>query len=74
MKDTTGNAFSDKELMIQPEGNTRNLEDFDQVFISLNNANFYLNAGDIVYKKNIDDLINLERNVIGLNGEFNFKN
>ena len=67
-------VLSDKELMIQPEGNTRNLEDFDQVFISLNNSNFYLNAGDIVYKKNIDDLINLERNVIGLNGEFNFKN
>ena len=67
-------VLSDKELMIQPEGDTRNLEDFDQVFISLNNSNFFLNAGDIVYKKNIDELINLERNIVGLNGEFNFKN
>ena len=47
-------VLSDKELMIQPEGNTRNLEDFDQVFISLNNSNFYLNAGDIIYKKKIN--------------------
>ena len=65
-------VLSDEDIVIQPEGNTRNLEDFDQMYISLNSSNFSLNAGDIQYKNNIDKLVNIERNVIGINGKLNF--
>ena len=65
-------VLSDEDIVIQPEGNTRNLEDFDQMYISLNSSNFGLNAGDIQYKNNIDKLVNIERNVIGINGKLNF--
>ena len=65
-------VLSDEDIVIQPEGNTRNLEDFDQMYVSLNSSNFSLNAGDIQYKNNIDKLVNIERNVIGINGKLNF--
>ena len=65
-------VLSDEDIVIQPEGNTRNLEDFDQMYISLNSSNFSLNAGDILYSNNIDKLVNIERNVIGINGKLNF--
>ena len=39
--------------MIQPEGNTRNLEDFNQIYISLYGSNFSLTAGDIQYKNTL---------------------
>ena len=65
-------VLSDEDIVIQPEGNTRNLEDFDQMYISLNSSNFSLNAGDIQYKNNIDKLVNIERNVIGINGKLDF--
>ncbi|MDC3159096.1 hypothetical protein OA864_01980, partial [bacterium] len=65
-------VLSDEDIVIQPEGNTRNLEDFDQMYISLNSSNFSLNAGDIQYRNNIDKLVNIERNVVGINGKLNF--
>ena len=66
-------VLSDEDIVIQPEGNTRNLEDFDQMYISLISSNFSLNAGDIQYKNNIDKVVNIERSVIGIKGALNFK-
>ena len=65
-------TLSDEDIMIQPEGNTRNLEDFNQIYISLYGSNFSLTAGDIQYKNYIDELVNIERHVIGVNGKFEF--
>ena len=67
-------VLSDQDMLIQPEGNTRNLEDIDQVYIALQHPNFSLDAGDIKYKNNISKLINIERNVIGINNNFKYKN
>lgn len=67
-----GAILSDRNMVIQPQGDTRNLEDFDQVYISMSNPYFSLNAGDILYSNKVDALINLERNVIGLNAQVKF--
>ena len=67
-----GAILSDRNMVIPPQGNTRNLEDFDQVYISMSNPYFSLNAGDILYSNKVDALINLERNVIGLNANLKF--
>lgn len=67
-----GAVLTDRNMVIQPQGDTRNLEDFDQVYISMSNPYFSLNAGDIVYTNKVDALINLKRNVIGLNTHLKF--
>ena len=67
-------VLSDQDMVIQPEGNTRNLEDIEQVYITMQHPNFSLDAGDIKYKNKTDKLINIERNVIGINNNFKYKN
>ncbi len=67
-------VLSDQDMIIQPEGNTRNLEDIEQVYITMQHPNFSLDAGDIKYKNTSDKLINIERNVIGINNNFKYKN
>jgi len=65
-------VLSDQDILLQPEGNTRNLEDIDQVYIALQHPKFTLDAGDISYNKNFGKLINIDRKVVGLN--YNFDN
>ena len=64
-------VLSDQDMILQPEGNTRNLEDIDQVYISMQHPNYSLDAGDIEYNIKSDKLINIRRKVIGINNNFN---
>ena len=65
-------VLSDQDILLQPEGNTRDLEDIDQVYIALQHPKFSLDAGDINYTNNFGKLININSKVVGLN--YNFKN
>ena len=65
-------VLSDQDILLQPEGNTRDLEDIDQVYIALHHPRFSLDAGDINYTNSFGKLININRKVVGLN--YNFKN
>ena len=67
-------VLSDQDMVIQPDGNTRNLEDLEQVYITIQHPNFSIDAGDIEYKNETDKLINIERKVIGINNNFKYNN
>ena len=67
-------VLSDQDMILQPEGNTRNLEDIDQVYISMQHPNYSLDAGDIEYNVKYDKLINIRRKVIGINNNFKYNN
>lgn len=67
-------VLSDQDMVIQPDGNTRNLEDLEQVYITIQHPNFSIDAGDIEYKNETDKLINIDRKVIGINNNFKYNN
>ena len=64
-------VLSDQDILLQPEGNTRDLEDIDQVYLALQHPKFSLDAGDINYENSFGNLININRKVVGLNYNFN---
>jgi len=66
--------LSDQGLPIQPEGTTRNLEDLQQVYLTVQHPDFTLDAGDIDFNYTHNNFININRKLIGLNNNFNFKN
>jgi len=63
-------VLTDQDLPIQPEGTTRELDDLDQVYLTVTHPNYRLDAGDIIYK-NDDQSYNINRKLIGLKNNFN---
>ncbi len=45
-------VISDQNIPFQPEGNTQQIQEFDQIFIDLNHDRWNLKAGDILLQKN----------------------
>lgn len=65
--------ITDKNVPIQPDGNTQSIQDFDQVYIKLNYDNrFMLSAGDIEAQFDRDAFLKVNRKYMGL--EFNADN
>lgn len=59
--------ITDQNIPIQPEGNTRVIQDFDQIFIKLNYKNqFLLNAGDIDIIAPNDKYLYLTKRILGI--------
>ncbi len=67
-------SITDNNIPIQPEGNTSNLQEFDQVSIQIYNDNFKLIAGDYWINKPEGYFLNYRKRGQGLNIDYKWKN
>jgi hypothetical protein len=59
--------ISDKNIPIQPEGNSRIIQDFDKIFIELKYKNqFALNAGDIDIVRPVGYFLSVNKRILGM--------
>jgi len=63
-------VLTDQDLPIQPEGTTRELDELDQVYLTVTHPNYRVDAGDIIFKPD-DKYYNINRKLIGLKNNFN---
>ena len=60
-------SVSDKNIPIQPEGNTQTLKDISSIFISLKIKEMAtINAGDVVWTAPDDGFLRVSRNMLGM--------
>ena len=61
-------SVTDKNIPIQPEGNTQTLQDISSIFITVKIKEMALfNAGDVVWRCDSDNFLKVSRNMLGLN-------
>lgn len=63
-------VLNDQDLPIQPEGTTRELEELDQVFLTVTHPNYTVDAGDIFLKTKLHNKQNINRKLVGLKNNF----
>ncbi|UII24801.1 hypothetical protein LVD15_15945 [Fulvivirga maritima] len=66
-------AITDQNVPFQPEGNTQQLQDFDNVFIQVYNDQFSVTGGDVVLKNRPSYFLKYYKNVQGGLAEVNYK-
>lgn len=59
-------SITDQNVPFQPEGNTQQIQDFDNVLIELYNDKFSLAAGDVVLQQRESEFLRYYKNVQGL--------
>lgn len=60
-------SVSDKNIPIQPEGNTQTLQDISSIFITLKIREMAaLNAGDVLWSADTGNFLRVSRNMLGL--------
>ncbi len=58
-------SITDQNVPFQPEGNTAQIQDFDNIFLELYNDNFSLKGGDVVFKNKNSEFLRYHKNVQG---------
>lgn len=66
-------SITDQNVPFQPEGNTQQIQDFDNVLIELYNEDFSLAAGDVVLQQRQSEFLRYYKNVQGLQFTSNYK-
>lgn len=66
-------SITDQNVPFQPEGNTQQIQDFDNVLIELYNDDFSLAAGDVVLQQRESEFLRYYKNVQGLQFTSNYK-
>ncbi len=66
-------VIADQNIPFQPEGNTQQIRDFDNVYIKLYNDKFDLTAGDVVLSNRDSYFLRYYKNVQGGKATFNYK-
>lgn len=66
-------AISDENIPIQPEGNTRQIQEFDRVFIELSKDQHRLLAGDLDLQNSSGHFMRYHKKLQGLNYQFRDK-
>ena len=59
-------AITDNNIPIQPEGNTQQLQDFDQVYVQFSKNNNTLVAGDYKFQAQSDEFLRFNKKAQGL--------
>ncbi|QDH79361.1 hypothetical protein FKX85_10065 [Echinicola soli] len=59
-------SITDQNVPFQPQGNTQQVQDFDNVLIELYNDHFSLKAGDVVFRQRQSTFLRYYKNVQGL--------
>ncbi|MFT6747273.1 MAG: hypothetical protein ACJAZ2_001623 [Glaciecola sp.] len=62
-------AITDNNIPIQPEGNTQQLQDFDQVYVQFSKNNNTLIAGDYKFEEKTDEFLRFNKKAQGLHYE-----
>lgn len=66
-------SITDQNVPFQPEGNTQQIQDFDNVLIELYNDDFSMAAGDVVLQQRQSEFLRYYKNVQGLQFTTNYK-
>lgn len=65
-------VISDTNIPFQPEGNTQNVQDFDNIYIQLYNDKWSLLAGDVVLQNKPSEFLKFYKNVQGVQFTTNY--
>lgn len=58
-------SITDQNVPFQPEGNTAQIQDFDNIYLELYNDNFSLKGGDVVFQNKESQFLRYYKNVQG---------